>query len=381
MNDPRYTKLAELLIHHSTNLQAGEHILIEAFDMPREMIVELIKVVHAVGGHAHVAIRDAQIMRALHAGGSDQAFEAWSDYDLERMKRMDAYLGLRGSNNVSEASGIDAERQQALSRIYGIPVHMKQRLNHTKWCVLRWPTPAMAQLAGMNTEAFEDFYFDVCTLDYSRMADAAEKLVAVMNETDQVHIQGPGDTDLRFSIKNIPARPCAGNMNIPDGEVFTAPVKDSVNGVIHYNTPSIYRGHSFENIRLEFKDGKIVGATADQGEEHLEDIFNSDDGARFVGEFAIGFNPFIKEAMKDILFDEKIAGSMHFTPGNAYDDACNGNKSEVHWDLVLIQRPEYGGGTISFDGNVIRKDGMFVDDRLLDLNPENLIGESACCSL
>jgi aminopeptidase len=379
MNDPRYTKLAELLIHHSTQLQAGEHILIEAFDMPREMIVELVKVVQAVGGNAHVAIRDAQIMRVLQAGGSDQAFETWSAYDLERMKRMNAYLGLRGSHNVSEASGVDAERQQALSRIYGIPVHMKRRLNHTKWCVLRWPTPAMAQLAGMNTEAFENFYFDVCTLDYSKMAEAAEKLVAVMNETDQVHVQGPGDTDLRFSIKDIPAIACAGNMNIPDGEVFTAPVKDSVNGVIHYNTPSIYRGHSFENIRLEFKDGKVVGATADQGEEHLEDIFNSDDGSRFVGEFAIGFNPFIKEAMKDILFDEKIAGSMHFTPGNSYDDACNGNKSEVHWDLVLIQRPEYGGGTISFDGEVIRKDGMFVDERLLDLNPENLVGEPICC--
>mgnify|MGYP002526370883 CR=1 FL=1 len=310
---------------------------------------------------------------------SDQAFEIWSEYDLERMKRMDAYLGLRGSHNVSEASGIESDRQQAMSRIYGTPVHMKQRLNHTKWCVLRWPTPAMAQLAGMNTEEFENFYFDVCTLDYGRMAEAAEKLVAVMNETDQVHIQGPGDTDLRFSIKDIPARPCAGNMNIPDGEVFTAPVKDSVNGVIHYNTPSIYRGQSFENIRLEFKDGRIVGCSADQGGEFLDDIFDSDDGARFVGEFAIGFNPFIKEAMKDILFDEKIAGSLHFTPGNAYDVACNGNKSEVHWDLVLIQRPEYGGGTINFDGEVIRKDGMFIDERLLGLNPENLIGEPVHC--
>ena len=379
MNDPRYTKLAELLIHHSTNLQAGEHILIEAFDMPREMVIELVKVVQAAGANAHVAVRDSQISCAVCAGGTDNAFEVMAEYDLERMKRMDAYIGLRGSHNISEATGIPADRMQAQSRLHGIPVHMEQRLNHTKWCVLRWPTPAMAQLAGMNTEAFENFYFDVCTLDYSRMAQSAEKLVTVMNETDEVHIQGPGDTDLRFSIKDIPAIACAGNINIPDGEVFTAPVIDSVNGIIHYNTPSIYRGHSFENIRLEFKDGKIVGTSADQGEEHLEDIFNSDEGARFVGEFAIGFNPYIKEAMKDILFDEKIAGSMHFTPGNAYDVACNGNKSEVHWDLVLIQRPEYGGGTISFDGVVIRKDGMFVDDRLLDLNPENLIGEPVCC--
>ena len=380
MNDPRYTKLAELLIHHSTDLQEGEHVLIEAFDMPREMVIELVKVAQEAGANAHVVIRDNQVSCAVCAGGSDQAFEIMAEYDLERMKRMDAYIGLRGSHNISEAMGIPADRMQAQGRIHGKPVHMQQRVNHTKWCVLRWPTPAMAQLAGMSTADFEDFYFDVCTLDYSRMASAAEHLVTLMTASDQVHIQGPGDTDLRFSIKDIPAEPCAGNMNIPDGEVFTAPVKDSVNGVIHYNTPSMYRGHSFKNIRLEFKDGKIVGCTADQGAEFLDEIFDTDEGARFVGEFAIGFNPYIKEAMNDILFDEKIKGSLHFTPGNAYDIACNGNKSEVHWDLVLIQRPEYGGGTISFDGEVIRKDGIFTHPELLGLNPENLISEPCTVS-
>lgn len=375
MNDPRYTTLAELLVHHSTELQKGEHVLIEAFDMPSEMVVELIKVVQSAGANPHVAIRDARINSTICSGSSDEQFETWSAYDLDRMKRMDAYIGLRGSHNVSEALSIPADRQQAFGNIYGQPVHMKERLNNTKWCVLRWPTPSMAQLAGMNTEAFEDFYFDVCTLDYNRMAEAANKLVHVMEETNQVHIQGPGETDLRFSIKDIPALPCAGNHNIPDGEVFTAPVKDSVNGVIHYNTPSLYRGHSFKNIRLEFKDGKIIHCSADQGGEFLDEIFDTDDGARYVGEFAIGFNPYIKEAMNDILFDEKIEGSLHFTPGNAYDDACNGNKSDIHWDLVLIQRPDYGGGTISFDGEVIRKDGLFVKDELLGLNPENLIQE------
>jgi aminopeptidase len=377
MNDPRYTKLAELLIHHSTSLQAGEHLLIEAFDMPRDMILELIRVAHAAGGHAHVALRDSRILRCLQGEGSEAAFKTWAAYDLERMKGMDAYIGLRGSHNVSEMSGIDPALQQVWGKTYATPVHMKQRLNHTKWCVLRWPTPAMAQLAGMDTTSFEEFYFDVCTLDYGLMADAANKLVAVMSKTDKVHIEGPGDTDLQFSIAGIPAIPCCGQMNIPDGEVFTAPVKDSVNGVIHYNTPSIFRGHTFENVRLEFSDGRIVNFDADRGAEHLAPIFDSDEGARYVGEFAIGFNPYIKEAMKDILFDEKIAGSLHFTPGNAYDDACNGNKSEVHWDLVLIQRPEYGGGTIRFDGEVIRKDGLFVADSLLDLNPDRLI-ETPC---
>ncbi len=379
MPDPRYAKLADLLINYSTCLQQGEHLLIEAFDMPRGMVIELVKAAKEVGSIPHVAIRDGQIMRALHDESTDEQYEVWSEYDLERMKRMDAYLGMRASHNVSELSALDSKRMQSWGKIYGTPVHMKERLNNTRWCVLRWPTPGMAQLAGMNTEAFEDFYFDVCTLDYSLMAEAAEKLVDVMQDTDQVHIEGPGDTNLTFSIKDIPAIPCCGKLNIPDGEVFTAPVKDSVNGVIHYNTPSIYRGHSFENIRLEFEDGKVVRCSADHGGEFLEDIFDSDDGARYVGEFAIGFNPYIKEAMKDILFDEKIAGSLHFTPGNSYDDACNGNKSEVHWDLVLIQRPEFGGGTIKFDGEVIRENGVFTNDKLLGLNPENIIGEPCTC--
>ncbi|MFW5652711.1 MAG: aminopeptidase, partial [Planctomycetota bacterium] len=133
-----------------------------------------------------------------------------------------------------------------------------------------------------------------------------------------------------------------------------------------------YQGASFKNIRFEFKDGKIIKASADANSEKLNSILDTDDGSRYIGEFAIGFNPYIKHAMKDILFDEKIAGSLHFTPGNAYDVADNGNKSEVHWDLVLIQREDYGGGTIEFDGNVIRKDGIFVTDDLKGLNPDAL---------
>ena len=380
MADPRYATLANLLIQHSTTLQEGEHVLIEGFDMPSEMIVELVKAAQEVGGNAHVALRDTRVLRQLQAGGSDTSFEVWGAYDNERMKQMDAYIGLRGSHNVSEMSDIEPSRQQSWGKRYMSPVHMNQRLNHTKWCVLRWPTPSMAQLAGMSTEAFEDFYFDVCTLDYGRMAAAAQGLVNVMSATDKVHIQGPNDTDLTFSIKDIQVQPCCGNHNIPDGEVFTAPVKDSVNGIMHYNTPTIYRGHSFENVRLEFKDGKIVGFDADQGAEHLADIFDTDEGSRYIGEFAIGFNPYIKEPMKDILFDEKIAGSLHFTPGNSYDDACNTNKSEVHWDMVLIQREDYGGGTITFDDEIIRQDGIFTHPELLDLNPENLSAE-ACAAV
>ncbi len=292
-------------------------------------------------------------------------------HDAKMMGEMQAYIGVRGGGNSFELSDIPADRMQAYTTIYTQPVHLDLRVGHTKWVILRYPTESMAQLAGMTTEAFEDFYFDVCNLDYSIMDKAMNPLVELMNKTDKVRIVAK-DTDLSFSIKDIPAIKCSGHMNIPDGEVYTAPVKDSVNGVIHYNVPSIENGFKYEDVRLTFKDGKIIEATANNT-AGANALFDTDDGSRFVGEFALGVNPFIKNAMGDILFDEKISGSIHFTPGASYDDAYNGNKSALHWDLVLVQTPEFGGGEIYFDDVLIRKDGRFVLPELECLNPENLI--------
>ena len=260
------------------------------------------------------------------------------------------------------------ERMALYSRITR-PV-LNHRVNKTRWCVLRWPTPSMAQSAGMSTEAFENLYFDVCTMDYARMAKAQEPLARLMKKTDRVHIKGPG-TDLRFSIKNIGAKMCKGDRNIPDGEVFSCPVRDSINGTIQFNTPTLYAGTKFENVRLEFKDGKVVDATSNNT-KRLNEILDTDAGSRYTGEFSLGFNPYILSPMCDILFDEKIAGSLHLTPGQAYEDCDNGNRSAVHWDMVLIQRPEWGGGEIWFDDVLIRKDGMFMTRELKPLNPENL---------
>ena len=373
MRDPRIKELAHLLVNHSTTLKKGEHIFIESFDIPEEMTIAVIEEARKVGAYPHVALRSGKINRALVDGAESTQLDTWADCDLHRMKKMDAYLGIRGSDNVSEMAAVPDESIKAYGRQYGKPVHHAERVNNTKWCVLRWPSSSMAQLAQMSTPEFEDFYFRVCTLDYPKMESAAKKLAQRMSTTNEVHIVGPGDTDLRFCITGIPVHACCGDKNIPDGEVFTAPVRDSVEGVVHYNTPTIYNGVSFQSIRLRFEKGRIVEATADSSNnEELEKIFDTDEGARYVGEFAIGFNPHILEPMKDILFDEKIAGSFHFTPGNCYDDASNGNDSEIHWDLVCIQRPEYGGGTIAFDGEIIRKDGIFVAEELKGLNPENL---------
>ena len=283
------------------------------------------------------------------------------------MEEAQCYIGLRGTHNSTEMADVPQEKMKLYQKHILKPVHLEVRVPNTKWVVLRWPSAGMAQQAHMSTEGFEDFYFDVCTVDYAAMAEQMKPLEERMKNAGDVHISGPG-TDLKFSVKDIPAVGCAGEYNIPDGEVFTAPVKDSGEGTLSVNTPSLYQGTVFDNIVLEFSKGKIVKATANHTEK-IDSILDSDEGARYIGEFAIGFNPKVLEPMMDILFDEKIAGSFHFTPGNAYDDADNTNRSEVHWDLVTIQRPEYGGGEIWFDGELIRKDGLFVTDDLAGLNP------------
>lgn len=371
MYDPREKKLAELLVNYSTDVQKCENVLIEAFDIPDTFVKQLIRAVRKREGNPFVSIKNNSIQRELLMNGTDDQIKFAGEYEAFRMKKMQAYIGVRGSRNITELSDVPGDDMKRYQTLWNQPVHTGIRVPKTKWVVLRWPTPSMAQQAGMSTEAFEKFYFDVCTLDYPKMAKAQKVLMALEEKTDKVHIKGPGETDLKFSIKDIPVIQSCGLRNIPDGEVFTAPVRDSVNGVIEYNTPTLYQGTVFERVKLTFKDGKIIDIDGDD-KDRLEEIFNTDEGARYVGEFAIGMNPYINRPMKDILFDEKIAGSIHFTPGNSYDDAFNGNRSAIHWDLVLRQTPECGGGEVWFDDVLIRKDGLFVLDELKPLNPENL---------
>jgi len=370
--DPRITQLADGLIGFSTSLKKGERVLIDAFDVPDAIVIALIRAARRRGAHPYVQNHRARITRELALGAEEAQFAPHAEVELARMQKMDAYIALRGSENIFEGSDVPAAKVQLVSRLMK-PVQ-DHRVGKTKWVVLRWPTPGMAQQAGMSTEAFEEFYLRVCTLDYSLFTPGMAALKKLMDATDKVQIKGPG-TDLRFSIKGIGSQTCGGLRNIPDGEVFSCPVKDSVEGHVQYNAPTVYLGTSFDSIRLAFKAGKVVEATS-SNTKRLNEILNSDDGARYIGEFAIGFNPCIQEPMRDILFDEKIAGSFHFTPGQAYDGVGNGNKSQVHWDMVCIQRPEYGGGEIWFDDVLIRKDGLFVPKALQKLNPENLLGKA-----
>ena len=364
MHDARFDNLAQLLVEYSIRLKRNEAVLIEAFDTPDEMTIALIRAARKVGGIPFVQTQHARVNRALALEVSDRQLNLLASHELSRMKKMDAYIAVRGSNNITELSDVPPEKMKLLAKKMR-PVQ-DQRVKKTKWVVLRWPTPSMAQLAGMSTEAFEDFYFEVCTLDYRKLQPGMKALKRLMEKTDRVEIKGP-DTDLRFSIKGIPAVICGGDRNIPDGEVFSCPVKDSVEGQVTFNAPSIYQGIGFDAIRLEFKNGRIVDATSNETRK-LNKILDSDPGARYIGEFSLGFNPRVLQPMRDILFDEKIAGSFHFTPGQAYEEADNGNRSQVHWDMVNIQRPEYGGGEIYFDGKLIRRDGEFLPKQLRSLN-------------
>ena len=367
MNDPRITQLANLLLDHSCEIKKGEKILIEAFDLPEpNLVCALVEGAAERGAIPLVSTKQNAVLRSLYKTATAESMKAAAEFEGARMNACQAYVGIRGAANSSQFADVPHERMDLFQTHWWKPVHGSIRVPDTKWVVLRYPTDSFAQAASMSTAAFEDFYFDVCTADYAAMGKAQEPLVARMEAADRVKIIAPG-TELEFSIKDIPVIPCSGERNIPDGEVFTAPVRDSINGVIRYNTQSRYQGTVFDNVEFEFKNGKIIRAEASETKK-LNEILDSDEGARYVGEWAIGTNNRVRHPMLDTLFDEKIGGSFHLTPGQAYEEANNGNNSRIHWDLVLIQREDYGGGEIWFDDELLRKDGHFVPDDLQGLN-------------
>nr|MDD6335161.1 aminopeptidase [bacterium] len=371
MKDARMEKLAKVLIEYSCRLQKGERVLIEATDIPEAFVCALVEAAYRVGALPYVQLHSSRVERALRREATSEQLAFAAGIDAKQMQGMQAYIGVRGSDNGYEYVDVPTDKNAIYQRDYSTPVHSLIRVPHTKWVVLRWPTPAFAQSAGMSTEAFEDFYFNVCCLDYSRMDRAMDALKARMERTDRVRLTGP-DTDISFSIKGMPAVKCAGECNIPDGEIYTAPIRDSINGTITFHSPQLRDGFLYRDIALTFKDGRIVEAHAND-DVRVNAVLDTDEGARYVGEFAIGVNPYITRAIGDTLFDEKITGSIHFTPGSCYDNADNGNQSAIHWDLVLLQDAASGGGDIWFDGELIRHDGRFVPEDLQCLNPEALM--------
>lgn len=368
MNDPRIRRLAETLIDHSCQLQTGEKILIEAFDLPEpDLVCALVELAAERNAIPVVSWKSNAILRSLYRTGTPESLSLCGSLERHQMQQMDCYVGIRGAANSNAFADVPADQMDLYQQHWWHTVHSEIRVPQTRWVVLRYPTASMAQSAQMSTEAFEDFFFDVCTADYARMAEDLKPLQARMEATDRVRIVAP-DTDLQFSIKEIPVIPCSGGRNIPDGECFTAPVRDSVNGTIAFNTRSLYQGTVFDGIRFTFQDGKIVEAQCAGESDRLNAILDSDEGARYIGEWSLGTNNRVRHPMLDTLFDEKIGGSFHLTPGQAYEEADNGNRSRIHWDLVLIQTPAYGGGEIYFDDELLRQDGRFLPEDLAGLN-------------
>lgn len=370
--DLRISNLASTLLNHSISLSPGENVYIDYSGTTADSLVqELIRQIYEIGGIPFLHCTQEKFLREILLNCNEKQLVAMKNLALQEMKQMHCYIGIRASDNSSELSDVAPDKKTMYDTIFNLPVHLEQRVNNTRWVILRYPTQNFAQAANMSTAAFEDFYFKVCTMDYKKLKESMIPLVELMQKSDNVHILGPG-TDLKFSTKGINVVPCFGFRNIPDGEVYTAPVKNSVNGFITYNTPSVKNGFTFEKIYFEFKNGKIVNATSNNT-SLLNYILDSDAGARYIGEFSFGLNPFITFPMKDTLFDEKISGSFHLTPGHCYKAAPNGNDSSIHWDLVCIQTPEFGGGEIYLDDVLVRKDGLFVPESLKCLNPCNFI--------
>lgn len=366
MKDERIAKVADTLVNYSVSVQPGEVVRIIAHDFEsRPLVKELIKAVYKAGGIPVSEFIDHEIQALELKESTQKRMDLLAKWELQRTEDMDVYILIRGKSNEYELSSVPAEIMAANMKANKEAQYI--RVNKRKWVLLNYPTNFYANAAKMGHDEYQDFFYDVMLVDYKKMGEDAKVLKDLMERTDKVRITGPG-TDISFSIKDIPAVICAGDKNVPDGEVYTAPVKDSVNGVIQYNTVSAVSGNVYENVRLVVENGKIIEESSSVNDDKISNVFNSDEGARYFGEFAIGINPKINKPVGDILFDEKIYGSFHFTPGQSYDDAPNGNSSVVHWDLVCIQTPEFGGGEIYFDDVLIRKDGEFVIDELKSLN-------------
>ena len=358
--------LATLILEHSTKLEKGENVMVQLIGLNGiELLRALVQQIREKGAHPFIQINDAETQRLLLEHGNDDFWKNQTDVDqLPLMKQMDVFIGIRASQNIYENSQASKEANKAYSEHFLNPVHFEERVNNTRWCIMRYPSPAFAMNAKLPTAKFTEFYYNACLLDYGKLRDAMLPLEKRLRATDMIHLKGEG-TDISFSVKGQNWIPCFGGHNIPDGEIFTSPILDSVNGHITY-APSVYQGKPFEFVKLVVENGLVVDYDSSNNAA-LKDILDTDEGARRFGEFSFGTNPVIESPMYDILFDEKIYGSNHLTLGNDYEIAPNGNESNIHWDLVCI------GADVYLDGELIRKGREFVVDDLKCLNPDQLL--------
>ena len=365
MNE-KFEILASTIVDYSIKVKTAENVLLTVEkNVDNELIKQIIDKILSKNASVVVKIIDNEINAFLNSKLTDSQILLNRKKLEHEVNTYDSFITISYSTNDYENKNLNTK---LLNKYHDMTKNLEDiRINKKRWVLLNYPSVLDAYKSKMTTCEFYNFALDVMCFDYRKLYDLMLPLKQLMEDTNMVRIVAPNN-DISFSIKAMPAIICAGEFNIPDGEVFSAPVKNSVNGKITYNTTSLYRDNVYSNVCLEFKDGKIIKATCAEDNDKLNEIFDTDSGSRYIGEFAIGINPLIRNPMGDILFDEKIYGSIHFTPGMAYEEAFNGNKSQIHWDLVLIQTKEYGGGELYFDDVLIRKDGKFVIDSLKPLN-------------
>jgi len=363
-------KLAKNIVEYSLDTQKGEKVIIWGYPDSKPLMLEVGNLIRKHGAHPTFLLFDDDLVLnlLLSAEGSesmDAVLDLGTKHYHELMDKSDSFIAIRSKNADNPYPGVSKEIlqkwQMRLGSIFA------KFTNQMKWVVFDWPTQLQADKMNMEYGEFFDYVMNMSAMDYRRMEKAAVPLKELLEKTNRVRITGNG-TDLEFSIKNIPVIMGTAKNSYIDGEVYTAPVKDSINGKIKYTIPSIYLGNTFKGISFTFKNGRIVEASCEDGsDEALENILNTDEGSRFIGEFALGINRYVIKAMNDIHYDEKMITSFHLTPGNCYDDAPNGNKSAIHWDLVCDQSESAGGGEIWFDEVLIKKDGIYILPELKEL--------------
>ncbi|MBI2667269.1 aminopeptidase [Candidatus Woesearchaeota archaeon] len=353
MVDPRVKKAAEILVNYSTQPKKGEYVVINGEINAAPLIMEVYKLVLKRGAFPITHISIPGMSYNYFKMASEFQLKKFPELSMEETKKASVFINIYGSNNTRELTSINPNKMSIRQKVLE---PLKYERLKKRWVLYEFPTDALAQEADMSLEEFEDFVYNATNIDWKKESKKMHKVYNVMSKGNEVRITH-NDTDLKFNIKGRKFVIADGSYNMPDGEIFTAPVDNSANGYIQFSFPSIYLGREVDGMRLEFKNGEVVKASAKKNEHLLKSLIKMDQGSKRLGEFGIGLNYNIKKNIKQILFDEKIGGTIHLALGSAYKE-CNGiNKSGLHWDMIKDLR---NGGKVYLDGKLVHKNGKWL---------------------
>lgn len=366
MFDPRVDKLAEMLVNYSVAVKPGDKVLIQGSSTANPLIKAVYTHTLMAGGNPWVVSSFPEQAEIFYRCASDQQLEYVPEPIRLAYETFDCRIVFIADENTKALTNIDpsrmALRQRATAELNRLYLERAAR-KELRWALSLFPTPAHAQDAEMSLSEYEDFVYNACMPDpddpvgyWRRVSQRQERIIEWLKGKKEVHVTGP-ETDLRLRIDGRTFINCDCHENVPDGEIFTGPVEDSVEGQVYFSYPTLFGGRLVEGVRLWFEKGKVVKATAEKNEDFLLKTLDTDEGSRYVGEFAIGTNEGIQRFTGEILFDEKIGGSFHMALGEGYPESGSKNQSGLHWDMICDLR---NGGEIRVDGELLHKNGRFV---------------------